>query len=792
MKLPLSWINEYTDISDISYKQYEHALTMSGSKVEGFEDMAKDIVNVKTGKIISMEKHPDADRLTVCQVNMGEKIGVIQIVTAATNMKENDIVPVALHKSTIKGGAKIEKGKLRGVLSNGMFCSTDELGIGEPNVKATGLLILPSDAPLGMDIVEYLKLNDAIFDFEITSNRPDCLSVIGLARETAATFGRAFNVKKPVVKELAGGDINSELKVDVENFELCRRYTARVVKNIKIEESPEWLKRRLIACGVRPINNIVDITNYVMLEYGQPMHAFDIKNIKDSHIIVRNAKENETITTLDGIERQLSSEMLVICDADKPVAIAGVMGGEFSGITEDTKTIVFESAAFNGASVRKTAKKVGLRTEASARYEKGLDKEMVVDALERACELIEELSCGEVVKGVIDRNNDETKDIKIKFEPARINEFLGTSIDENEMIKSLEALEFEVKDGYIIPPSFRIDIECFNDIAEEVVRIHGYDKIPSSPMQGSGFEGGLNKQQQLEKEAKMTLANLGLSEIYTYSFESPKAFDMLLIPENSDLRNTVNILNPLGSDMSIMRTTPLYGMLSTLLLNENKRAKEAYLFEVAKTYQKINGEQLPKETQNITIGMFGNDVDFFKLKGVCEELLDVFSIKDAKFEACETAPSFHPYQTAKILYNGEEVGIMGQINPTVRNNFNIENPVFCAIIYFTKICELNIETVKYKQLNRFPQSEKDFSVVVDEDITVDMIKEVAKKTAGEMLTSIELFDIYKGSQIPEGKKSVSFTFTLENYERTLTDEETNGMLGKIIESVKEAFGAELR
>ncbi len=791
MKLPLSWINEYTDISDISYKSYEHALTMSGSKVEGFEDMAKDIVNVKTGKIISMEKHPDADRLTVCQVNMGDEIGVIQIVTAATNMKENDVVPVALHKSTIHGGVKIEKGKLRGVLSNGMFCSVDELGIGEPNVKASGLLILSSDAPLGMDIVEYLKLNDAIFDFEITSNRPDCLSVIGLARETAATFSRPFSVKKPVVKELAGGDINDELKVDVENSELCRRYTARVVKNIKISESPDWLKRRLIACGVRPINNIVDITNYVMLEYGQPMHAFDIKNVEGSHIIVRNAKENETITTLDGVERQLSPEMLVICDEKKPVAIAGVMGGEFSGITDDTKTIVFESAAFNGSSVRKTAKKVGLRTEASARYEKGLDKEMVVDALERACELIEELGCGDVVKGVIDRNNDEVKDIKVKFEPSRINEFLGTSIDEDEMIKSLEALEFEIKDGYIIPPSFRIDIECFNDIAEEVVRIHGYDKIPSTAMTGSGFEGGLNKQQQLEKEAKMTLANLGLSEIYTYSFESPKAFDMLLIPEDSDLRNTVDILNPLGSDMSIMRTTPLFGLLSTLCLNENKRAKEAMLFEVAKTYKNI-GEQLPEESKNITIGMYGEDVDFFKLKGICEEVLDVFSIKEAVFEACETAPSFHPYQTAKILYNGEEIGIMGQINPIVRNNFNIEAPVFCAIIYFTKICDLDIEIPKYKQLNRFPASEKDFSVVVDEDVTVDMIKAVARKTAGSLLTSIELFDIYKGSQIPEGKKSVSFTFTLENYERTLTDEETNGMLNKIIDSVKEAFGAELR
>lgn len=790
MKLPLSWINDYTDISDISYKDYEHALTMSGSKVEGFCDMAKDIKNVKTGKIIKTEKHPDADRLTVCQVDMGADIGEIQIVTAATNMKEGDVIPVALHKSTLFGGVKIEKGKLRGVLSNGMFCSTDELGIGEPGVKATGLMILPENTPLGQDIVEVLKLNDAVFDFEITSNRPDCLSVIGLARETAATFKRPFNLKAPVVKE-GDGNISDYLKVSVLNDELCRRYTARVVTDVKIAESPEWLKRRLIACGVRPICNIVDITNYVMLEYGQPMHAFDIKFVKNGEIVVRNAKAGEKITTLEGVEHELTPEMLAICDSEKPIAVAGVMGGEYSGIVDDTNTIVFESAAFLGSSVRKTAQKLGMRTESSSRYEKGLDKELVIPALDRACELVCELGCGKVVSGRIDVNNKEEKNIKIPFEPERINAFLGAEISESEMLEALKSLEFKIEDGNVVPPSFRVDIECFNDIAEEVARIYGYDKIPTCPMVGSDFDGGLNREQTLERNVKNKLADLGLYEIYTYSFETPKAFDMLKIRENSPLRETVNILNPLGQDMSIMRTTPLFGMLNVLALNENKRAKSASVFEIARTYKKVSGEELPVEEKNITIGMYGNG-DFFNLKGICEEVLSVFGVKEADFIPCENLDSFHPYASAKIQIDGKDIGIIGQLHPVVQKNFGINSKVYCAIIYFERLLELEIKPPKYEAVNKFPASEKDFSVVVDEDITVKEVMDVAKKTAGKLMTSIKLFDVYRGNQIPEGKKSVSFTFTLENHERTLTDEETNGALNKIIEAVKQKFNAELR
>ena len=790
MKLPLSWINDYTDITGISYKEYEHALTMSGSKVEGFEDMAKDIKNVKTGKITKIEKHPDADRLSICQVDMGPEIGEIQIVTAATNMKEQDVIPVALHKSSIYGGTKIEKGKLRGVLSNGMFCSTDELGIGEPGVKATGLLILPSDTPLGQDIVEVLKLNDAIFDFEITSNRPDCLSVIGLARETAATFKRPFNLKNPVVKE-NGGNIADYLKVSVLNDELCRRYTARVVTDVKIEPSPEWLKRRLIGCGVRPICNIVDITNYVMLEYGQPMHAFDIKFVEGGEIVVRNAKKGEKITTLEGIEHELTPDMLAICDSKKPIAVAGVMGGEYSGIVEDTTTIVFESAAFLGSSVRKTAQKLGMRTESSSRYEKGLDKEMVISALDRACELICELNCGKIVSGYIDVNNKEEKNIKIPFSPEKINSFLGAEISEAEMLDALKSLDFKVEDGNVIPPSFRVDIECFNDIAEEVARIYGYDKIPTSPMIGSDFDGGLSFEQTLEKNVKNKLVDLGLYEIYTYSFETPKAFDMLNIRSESPLRETVNILNPLGQDMSIMRTTPLYGMLNVLALNENKRAKSASVFELARTYKKTTDDELPIEERNITIGMYGNG-DFFTIKGVCEEALSVFGIKEADFIPCETLDSFHPYASAKIQFNGKDIGIVGQLHPVVQKNFDINSKVYCAILYFERILEADIKAPKYKAINKFPASEKDFSVIVDEKITVKEIMDTAKKTAGSLMTSIELFDVYRGNQIPEGKKSVSFSFMLENYERTLTDEETNGVLNNIIDAVKQKFNAELR
>ncbi len=789
MKLPLSWINDYTDISDISYKDYEHAMTMSGSKVEGFLDMAQDIKNVKTGKIINTEKHPDADRLTVCKVDMGEDLGEIQIVTAATNMKVDDVVPVALHKSSIFGGEKITKGKLRGVMSEGMFCSTDELGIGEPGVKASGLLILPSDTPLGRDIVEVLHLNDAVFDFEITSNRPDCLSVIGLARETAATFRRPFNVKTPKVTE-NGGNINDMLKVTVENSELCRRYSARVVTDVKIEPSPEWLKRRLIACGVRPICNIVDITNYVMLEYGQPMHAFDIKFVKGSEIVVRNARAGEKITTLEGVEHELTPEMLAICDSEKPIAVAGVMGGEYSGIVEDTNTIVFESAAFLGSSVRKTAQKLGMRTESSGRYEKGLDKEMVSSALARACELITELNCGKVVSGVIDIDNGEKKDIKVPFSPEKINAFLGADIPEAEMLSALNSLEFTVKDGCVIPPSFRIDIECFNDIAEEVVRIYGYDKIPSEPMTGSDFDGGLTKEQALEKTLKYKLADCGLYEIYTYSFESPKVFDMLGIKADSHLRDTVTIKNPLGLDMSIMRTTPLYGMLTTLALNENKRNKSAFLFEIAKTYRKTDAE-LPDEEKNLTIGMYGAG-DFFTLKGAVCEALGVYGIFDADFVPCDTLDSFHPYASARIMKDGKEIGIIGQLHPTVQKNFGLHATAFAAIIYLGEVLGINAPERKYKPLNKFPASEKDFSVVVSEDVTVKEIEDTARAAAGKLMTSIELFDVYRGSQIPEGKKSVSFTFTLENFERTLTDEETNGALNNIIEAIKEKFNAELR
>lgn len=789
MKLPLSFIKKYVDIGDISYKEFEHSLTMSGSKVEGFLDIGSQINNVKTGKITKIEKHPDADKLSVCQVDIGNE--QIQIVTAATNMKEEDIVPVALHKSTIFGGHKIENTKLRGVLSNGMFCSVDELGIGDPTTKASGILILPKNTPLGQDIKDTLSLNDAIFEFEITSNRPDCLSAIGMARETAATFHKKLNVKTPSVTE-SGGSINDYLKVSVLNSDLCKRYSARVVTDIKIGESPEWLKRILIGCGVRPINNIVDITNFVMLEYGQPMHAFDISLVDGSEIVVRNAKNDEKITTLDGIERALTDDMLVICDAKKPVAVAGVMGGEYSGIIDNTKTIVFESASFLGTSIRKTAKKLGLRTESSQRFEKGLDKEMVISALDRACELVCELECGKVVSGIIDIDTINEPSVQIPFDVKKINAFLGADISENEMRNALLSLEFKIENGFVLAPSFRIDIERFCDIAEEVARIYGYDKIPSAELIGNGLVGGLNKEQTLEKDAKIRLTGQGFCEVYTYSFEAPKVFDMLNIPKDSQLRNAVTILNPLGQDMSIMRTSPLFGMLSALSNNEKKRAKSAYLFEIGKTYISGQKDELPFEPKNITIGAYGDCCDFFHMKGVVLETLKVFGMKEAVFVADSSNSSFHPYKTAKILYNDIGIGIIGQIHPVVQENFSISKETYIAILDFTKIISLEIKPIKYKQLNKFPSSEKDFSVVVEDSVTAFDIEKTAKKVAGNMLTQIALFDVYRGNQIPKGKKSVSFSFVLEDYTKTLTDEETNGMLNKIIDAIIKEHNAELR
>ena len=791
MKLPLSWIKEYTAVEPKTYKEFEHALTMSGSKVEGFLDIGGQIKNVKTGKITKTERHPDADKLTICQVDLGDILEPVQIVTAATNMKEGDIVPVALHKSTIFGGHKIEKTKLRGVPSAGMFCSKDELGIGDPAAKADGLLILSGDVGLGQDIVEVLGLNDAVFEFEITSNRPDCLSAVGLARETAATYGIPFNLKAPVVLE-NGGNAADMLKVTVKNPEACKRYIARIVTDIKIGPSPEWLQRKLSYCGVRPINNIVDITNYVMLEYGQPMHAFDIKSVDE--IVVRNAEKGEKITTLDGIERELSAEMLVIADSKAPVAVAGVMGGEFSGINDDTNTIVFESANFFGTSVRKTAQKLGLRTESSGRFEKGLDKEMTLDAINRACELINQLDCGKVVTGIIDIDTKSAEKIKIPFSPEKINKFLGTDISEAEMAVVLQALEFTMESGTATtatPPDFRIDIHDFCDVAEEVARIYGYDKIPTTPLSGSNFDGGLTRAQALERSVKIKLCDCGFSEIYTYSFETPKAFDMLNIKEESSLRNTVKIINPLGVDMSIMRTTPLFGMLSTLLTNEKKRAKSAYLFEMGKTYKKTTDDELPIEETNITIGAYG-ETDFFRIKGAVIETLKALGIRDAEFTTYEEADSFHPYKTAKIFVNGEEIGIIGQIHPTVQQNFSLSNETYVSILYFSKIVTAEAKETKYKELNKYPASEKDFSVVVDENVTVAAIEKTAKKVAGKLMTSIELFDVYRGNQIPEGKKSVSFSFMLEDFTKTLTDEETNGMLNKIIEAIAAEHGALLR
>ena len=788
MKIPMSWLDDYTSLG-VGAKEYSDGMTMSGSKVESFESAGDEIDKVVVGKITEINKHPDADKLVVCQVDVGDK--TVQIVTGAPNVFEGASVPVALHGARLPGGVTIKKGKLRGVVSEGMMCSTDELGMSEE--RADGILILDGEPAPGQDIRDVLGLNEVVVDFDITSNRPDCLSVIGLARESAATFGKPFSIPTVTVEENSQ-EVKDYVSVTVQEPVLCPRYSARVVKNIKIGPSPKWMQDRLHACGVRAINNIVDITNYVMLEYGQPMHAFDINFLSNQKIIVRRARPQERIVTLDSVERVLDENMLVICDDAKPVAVAGVMGGENSEINENTKTIVFESANFLGTSVRTTAKTLGMRTESSSRYEKELDPGMTVDAVNRACQLINQLGAGEVVGGVIDICSDLGSAHTISLRPDKINTFLGTSIPKEEMISILEQIEFSVEGDIITVPSFRRDVVTEADVAEEIARFYGYNKIESTLMRGETVMGGKTKEQRTEDAVKAVLVGQGLYEIYTYTFTDPKSFDRLNIPADDPLRKAVPISNPLGEEQSIMRTNTMNEMLRALSLNYSHRNQNVSLFEIGKVYvpKSLPVAELPEERQMVTIGMYGNDTDFYELKGIIEQLLQALNIRKYKVESSTENKTFHPGRTAKLTINGEYAGIFGQVHYCVTQNYDIDLPVYLAALEFDTLFRYQRPEKSYQALPKYPAVTRDIAMLCDDTIEVGQIEEVIKKCSGELLEELQLFDVYKGKQIPHGKKSVAYSVLFRDKSKTLEESEVNAVMERILTELETRLHAELR
>ena len=769
------------DTEGISEKEYQSRLTMSGSIVEGIASPGAEFKNVVVGKITKIEKHPDADKLVVCQVDVGDE--EIQIVTGAPNVFEGAVVPVAKHKSTLPGGVKITKGKLRGVPSYGMMCSTDELGISKE--RATGILILPDDTPIGEDITKTLGLDESVAEFEITSNRPDCMSIIGLARESAATFGRDFKV--PEIKPTGNDeDVNDYAKVEIADPALCSRFVARAVKNVKIGHSPKWMQNRLTSCGLRAINNVVDITNYIMLEYGQPMHAYDLDNVEGRKIIVRNAGDGEMLETLDDQPRELKSGMIAISDEKRAIGVAGVMGGANSEVTDGTTTVLFESACFNPVLVRRGAKALGMRTDASALFEKGLDSENCLNAINRACELIEEMGGGEVVGGTIDVYPVKKQNTVLPFEPEKMNKFLGTDISESDMIDYLTRLEFKVEDGKVVVPTFRGDIESMADIAEEVARLYGYDNLPITMMKGRVVVGGKTMKQKIEDRIRDILTAYGMYETITYSFIDPKEFEMTRIP----MDNVVRITNPLGEENSIMRTSMLSSIIKTLKTNYNRRTPLAKIFELGMTYIPC-GETLPDEKQVVAMGMYGG-CDFFDLKGHVQGLLEDLGIKKITFETESENLSYHPGRCARVLINGETLGVMGQVHPSVAEEFKIDAEIYCAELDFNTLLKHATFDRKYKALPKFPASSRDIALVIDNSISVGEIEKIIGRNRANILESFKLFDVYAGEQVGKNKKSVAYSLTFRAADRTLTDGEINQVVDKILAELKEHLNAELR
>ena len=801
MKLPLSWLSDYTDMTGVTPKAFDAKMTMSGSKVEEVTYLGAGIENVVTGKLLSVVDHPDSDHLKICQLDVGQDEPV-QIVTGAPNVTADavgEICPVCLHKSTLPGGVKITKGKLRGVPSNGMMCSFQELGLSHgcvPYACDNGILFLPAETPLGEDIKKVLGLDDWVADFEITSNRPDCLSVIGLARETAATFNRPFAVKDPAVKG-CGDDIKNYMSVEVLDTDLCPRYTAKIVKNIKIEPSPAWMRERLHACGVRPINNIVDITNYVMLEYGQPMHAFDFSCLTGGKIVVRRAKTGESIQTLDGVDHELSGKMLAICDGDKPVAVAGVMGGANSEIEDDTKTVVFESACFHGATVRVTAKALGMRTEASGRFEKGLDPRMTLAAVNRACELVEELGAGEVIDGVIDVDNADPHHKRLPFEPDKMNALLGLELSADEQQRLLEKLEFKVENGEVVIPFFRTDILRMCDLAEEVARMYGYDKIPTTLYAGGMVQGEYTPKQQAERTVSLVCREAGFDESMSHSFISPKFYDMINWPANDPRRVSTTILNPLGEDFSIMRTTVLPSLLDNLAHNHAHRNPAASLYEIGTIYTpevrdgRANPDVLPHEEKILALGSYGS-MSFFRFKGVVEAVCRELNVQNVSFAPDSENPSYHPGRCAKVLVNGAEAGVFGTVHPSVTKKYGLSGEILAAEIRMDALLAAIGADKLYHPLPKFPASTRDIAVLVDDGIPAASMQASVEKAAGSILETVKLFDVYKGENIPDGKKSVAYSLILRAPDRTLTDEECDKAMKAAISALEKDFGAVLR
>ena len=794
MKLNRKWLNEeFVDLSTVSDKEFVETMTIFGQKVETYERMDTEIKNVVVGKVLEIVRHENSDHMWVCQIDDGSGEPV-QIVTGAQNVKVGDLVPVARHNSWLPGGVHITKGKLRGVKSNGMLCGLEELGltVGDfPYAIEDGIFIIEEDCKVGDDINTVIGNDDCVVDFEITNNRPDCYSIIGLAREAAAAFDKPMRHHQPEVNGSDVGSIYEHLDVEVPAENLCNRYTARMVANVKIGPSPKWMRQRLRANGVRPINNIVDITNYVMLEYGQPMHAFDYRYVGDGKIVVREAEEGEKLTTLDGNIRNLKLGMLVIADENKPIGLAGIMGGENSEIKDDTVTVVFESANFNGTSIRQTALALGMRTDASGKFEKNIDPMMTLPAVQRACELVEMLSCGDVLDGIIDIINYVPQPHTVTLEPEKINKLLGTEISEEDMIRYLNRLEIPVEGREIQVPSFRPDLNHMADIAEEVARTYGYNEIPITDLK-TATQGGYSAGMELEAKAGRQCRAMGYNEIITYSFVSPASLDMIRVAANSPLRNTMKIQNPLGEDTSVMRTIVLPSMLDILSRNNAYHNKSVRMYEIGKVYLPVEGKTLPNEPKMLVLGTYGAGETFFTLKGELEAVFASLRAKKATYTACSSNPSFHPGRCAQVSIDGVVLGYMGQVHPLVASNYGMDFEVYCAEINFTKLMELLLPDATYTPLPKYPAVTRDLSIVCDETLTVAKAEETITAVAGKLLRNIKLFDIYRGANLGEGKKSMAFSLELRADDRTLTDADTEPVMSKVLSALESECGAILR
>ena len=804
MNTSLSWIKTYVPDLDVTAQEYTDAMTLTGTKVEGFTELDADLDKIVIGQIDKIEKHPDADKLIICQVNIGTES--VQIVTGAPNVKEGDKVPVVLDGGRVAGGhdgkmtpggIKIKKGKLRGVESFGMMCSIEELGSTRemyPEAPEYGIYIFPEDAVVGESAVKALGLDDVVFEYEITSNRVDCYGVLGIAREAAATFQKKFC--PPIVEVKENDEKASDyVKVTVEDPELCPRYCARVVKNVKIGPSPKWMQRCLASNGIRPINNLVDITNYVMEEFGQPMHAYDLDTIANQEIVVRRAGKDEKFVTLDGQERIMDENVLMICDGEKAVGIAGIMGGENSMITDDVKTVLFEAACFDGTSIRLSSKRIGLRTDASGKFEKGLDPNNAQAAIDRACQLMEELGAGEVVGGMVDVCSETREPSRVKFEPEKINKLLGTSLTKEEMIDYLGRVElaYDEKTDEIVAPTFRQDIHCNADVAEEVARFYGYDKIPMTLPTGEATTGKLPFKLRIQEVARDIAEYCGFSEGMSYSFESPKVFDKLCIPEDSDLRKVITISNPLGEDYSIMRTSTLNGMLASLSTNYNRRNKDVRLYELGNIYlpKSLPVTELPDERTMFTLGMYGKG-DFFDMKGVCEEFFEKIGMKKkVTYDPNSGKPFLHPGRQANMIYEGKVVGYLGEVHPAVADNYSIGEKAYIAVIDILDVLEFAGFNHKYTGIAKYPAVTRDLSLVVPHAVLAGQIEEIFDQRGGNILESYQLFDIYEGAQIEKGFKSMAYSLVFRAHDKTLGENEISAAMKKIMNGLN-GLGIEMR